>query len=200
MKPEENSGLVGVSRVAFLTILLFFLAPAVIVYSAFSIFPLLSTILYSTYDVKADGSLDHVGLENFRTLLGDPTWSVPFWNAFRNNVVFFLIHMLVQNPIGVALAALLSLPRLKLRSTYRTLIFMPTMLSVVIIGFVVAAHPVATVGHRQKLPERHRIGLPLCTMAGAGGDGAHHPVAHLRLAVRRHSDDPHLHGTAGHPG
>jgi raffinose/stachyose/melibiose transport system permease protein len=60
---------------------------------------------------------------------------VPFWNAFRNNCYFFFIHMLVQNPIGLALAAMLSLPRLRLRATYRTLIFMPTMLSVVIIGF-----------------------------------------------------------------
>ena len=33
------------------------------------------------------------------------------------------------------LAALLSLPVLRFRSTYRTLIFMPTMLSVVVIGF-----------------------------------------------------------------
>jgi raffinose/stachyose/melibiose transport system permease protein len=44
--------------------------------------------------------------------------------------------MLVQNPIGLFLAALLSSPRLRLSNTYRTLIFMPTMLSVVIIGFV----------------------------------------------------------------
>jgi raffinose/stachyose/melibiose transport system permease protein len=43
--------------------------------------------------------------------------------------------MCVQNPIGLALAALLSLPRLRFATTYRTLIFMPTMLSVVIIGF-----------------------------------------------------------------
>ena len=43
--------------------------------------------------------------------------------------------MFVQNPIGLLLAALLSLPRLRFRSAYRTLIFMPTMLSVVVIGF-----------------------------------------------------------------
>jgi raffinose/stachyose/melibiose transport system permease protein len=57
-------------------------------------------------------------------------------NALKNNFVFFLIHMLVQNPVGLMLAALLSLPRLRFRATYRTLIFMPTMLSVVVIGFV----------------------------------------------------------------
>jgi raffinose/stachyose/melibiose transport system permease protein len=135
-RAEMSGGLVGVSRGAFLTILFFFLAPAVVVYSVFSVFPLLSTILYSGYDVNPDGSLTFVGLENFRTLLGDPTWSQPFWNAFWNNCIFFLIHMFVQNPIGIALAALLSLPQLRWRGAYRTLIFMPTMLSVVIIGFV----------------------------------------------------------------
>ena len=44
--------------------------------------------------------------------------------------------MVVQNPIGLALAMLLSLPRAHGRSVYRTLIFLPTMLSVVIIGFI----------------------------------------------------------------
>ena len=84
---------------------------------------------------QPDGSYLFNSLGNFHTLLTDTTWSVPFWNAFRNNCYFFLIHMCVQNPIGLALAALLSLPRLRMRAAYRTLIFMPTMLSVVIIGF-----------------------------------------------------------------
>lgn len=131
-----SGGLVGVSRRRFAAILAFFLAPAIAIYSLFSVFPLLSTIVYSTYHVQPDGTHLFVGLDNIRTLLGDPTWSGPFWNAFRNNCVFFLIHMLVQNPIGLVLAALLSLPRLRLRAAYRTLIFMPTMLSVVIIGFI----------------------------------------------------------------
>ena len=41
----------------------------------------------------------------------------------------------MQNPIGIALAALLSLPHLRFRGFYRTVIFLPTMLSVVIVGF-----------------------------------------------------------------
>ena len=44
--------------------------------------------------------------------------------------------MLVQNPIGVLLAALLSSPRLRFRAFYRTAIFIPTILSFVIVGFV----------------------------------------------------------------
>ena len=120
---------------AFLRLLVFFLGPAVLVYSLFSVYPLLATILNSLYSRQSDGSYLWNGLGNFHTLLFDPTWSGPFWNAPRNNFVFFLIHMCVQNPIGLLLAALLSLPRLRFRATYRTLIFMPTMLSVVVIGF-----------------------------------------------------------------
>jgi raffinose/stachyose/melibiose transport system permease protein len=133
---SSQSSLVGLERGAFIRLLLVFLAPAVIVYSVFSILPLVLTIVNSLYVKTPGGGAVWNGLGNFQTLLGDETWSKPFWNAFWNNCKFFFIHMLVQNPIGLALAALLSLPKLKFRATYRTLIFMPTMLSVVIIGFI----------------------------------------------------------------
>lgn len=135
MASGPEIGIVGMSRATYLRLLAFFLAPAILVYSLFSIYPLIATIFNSLYLRQPDNSFVFVGLGNFVTLLTDTTWSVPFWNAFRNNCLFFLIHMAVQNPIGLVLAALLSLPRLRFRATYRTLIFMPTMLSVVIIGF-----------------------------------------------------------------
>jgi raffinose/stachyose/melibiose transport system permease protein len=132
---KPQSGLVGMTRAAYIRTLLFFLTPAVLIYSVFSIYPLVNTIVNSFYDKQDNGSFIFNGIANYKTLLADPTWSVPFWNAFWNNCKFFFIHMLVQNPIGLVLAALLSLPVLRFRSIYRTLIFMPTMLSVVVIGF-----------------------------------------------------------------
>jgi raffinose/stachyose/melibiose transport system permease protein len=132
--PQQHQ-LVGMSKSAFLRVLVFFLAPAVLIYTLFSIYPLIDTIIASFYDKQDDGSYAWNGISNFTTLLTDPTWSQPFWNAFWNNCKFFFIHMLVQNPIGLVLAALLSLPVLRFRHVYRTLIFMPTMLSVVVIGF-----------------------------------------------------------------
>jgi raffinose/stachyose/melibiose transport system permease protein len=113
-----------------------FLAPAALVYTLFSIYPLVDTIRLSLYATDAAGAAHFVGLDNFLRLLGDPQWAGPFWNAFGNNLVFFLIHMVVQNSIGLALAVMLSLPALTGRGVYRTLIFLPTMLSVVIIGFI----------------------------------------------------------------
>ena len=118
------------------TYIVAFLAPAAIIYTLFSIYPLIDTIRLSLYAADASGDTHFVGLANFTTLLTDPHWAGPFWNAFRNNLVFFAVHMIVQNSIGLALAVLLSLPALAGRNIYRTLIFLPTMLSVVIIGFI----------------------------------------------------------------
>ncbi len=114
--------------------ILVFLAPAVLVYTAIMIFPLFNTLRLSLFD-EVDQTRVFIGLDNFRTLFGDPRWSESFWNALANNFWFFLIHMVVQNPIGVLLAAILSHPRLRFATLYRTAIFVPTILSFVIVGF-----------------------------------------------------------------
>jgi raffinose/stachyose/melibiose transport system permease protein len=122
-------------RGRFLGLLALFLGPAVAIYTLLSIYPLIATMGLSTYTTDSSGAYHFLGFANFGTLLLDPDWSVHFWNAAKNNLIFFIVHMLVQNPIGIVLAGLLSLPGLKLKGLYRTLIFLPTMLSVVIVGF-----------------------------------------------------------------
>ncbi len=114
--------------------ILVFLAPAVLVYTALMIIPLFGT-LYLALFTKVEQQSVFVGFENFRTLFGDPRWSESFWNALWNNTWFFIIHMLVQNPIGIAIAAMLSTPALRFKGFYRTSIFVPTILSFVIVGF-----------------------------------------------------------------
>ncbi|ESW96699.1 ABC transporter permease [Mesorhizobium sp. LSJC268A00] len=111
-----------------------FLAPALLVYTAIMILPLAGTLQLSLFR-NVDQHQVFVGFTNFRTLFGDPNWSIGFWNALRNNTWFFIIHMVVQNPMGVMLAALLSSPRLRFAAFYRTAIFVPTILSFVIVGF-----------------------------------------------------------------
>ena len=111
-----------------------FLAPAVLVYTAIMILPLFGTLQLALFKEVANEQV-FVGFENFKTLFGDPRWSESFWNALRNNTWFFVVHMLVQNPVGILLAALLSSPRLRMAAYYRTAIFIPTILSFVIVGF-----------------------------------------------------------------
>ncbi len=111
-----------------------FLAPAVLVYTALMILPLFGTLKLSLYEA-VDNRQVFVGFDNFATLFGDPNWSESFWRALKNNTWFFFIHMAVQNPIGIAIAAMLSVPALRFKAFYRTAIFIPTILSFVIVGF-----------------------------------------------------------------
>ncbi|HUH08405.1 MAG TPA: sugar ABC transporter permease [Egibacteraceae bacterium] len=120
--------------------ILVFLLPAVAIYTSFMIYPLLDSVRLAFFGATSrfDGPTSEVfvGLDNFRRLLTDQRISAQFWNALRNNFVFFAIHALVQNPVGLLLAALLSDRTRRFAAAYRTLIFIPTTLSVVIVGFV----------------------------------------------------------------
>lgn len=120
-------------RKPFPTHIIVFLAPAVIVYTVFMIFPLLDSLRLSFVENETG---IFIGMQNYITLLTNQLWADQFWNSFWNNVKFFIINMLVQNPVALFLAALLSSRTLRWTSGYRTLIFVPTVLSVVIIGFI----------------------------------------------------------------
>lgn len=112
-----------------------FLAPAVLIYSIFMVFPLVDSLRLSFFTQDQRNVETFAGLQNYVRLLTDDNWAPSFWNAFKNNLIFFAVHTLVQNPIALLLAALLS-SGVRGRSVYRTLIFTPTLLSVVIIGFI----------------------------------------------------------------
>ena len=109
-----------------------FLAPSLLLYLTFVIYPYMRAMYISLTRWKGlSKPPEFIGLENFARMLDDAN----FWNALGNNFWFFFIHMLVQNPIGIALAAILSHPRLRFAALYRSAIFIPTILSFVIVGF-----------------------------------------------------------------
>jgi len=123
-------------RKPFPTHIVVFLAPATIIYTIFMIYPLIDSLRLSLYTPDDILGARFIGLQNYITLMTDELLSVRFWGALRNNFLFFFVHMLLQNPIGLFLATLLSNQKLRFSNTYRTILFMPTMLSVVIIGFI----------------------------------------------------------------
>ena len=115
--------------------LIVFLGPAVVVYTLFMIYPLLDSLRLSFFTTTQDNREIFNGIGNFRALLEDSNWAPRFWGALKNNLIFFCVHMIVQNPVGLLIAALL-VGNLRGRVFYRTVLFMPTVLSVVIIGFI----------------------------------------------------------------
>ena len=84
--------------------------------------------------VKAEGMF--FGFENFYQLYFDQLWSNALINAIENNLVFFVIHMTIQNIIGLCLAALVLQCSPKTRQVYLSILFLPTTLSVVIVAFI----------------------------------------------------------------
>lgn len=118
--------------------LILFTLPALAVYVAFSVYPLVSSVVLSFFDSDdRETGPRFVGFDNFVFLFTNPSTSERFWNALGNNVEFFLIHLLVELPVGLLMAALLTSGVLR-RTTglYRTLLFIPATLSVVIVGFI----------------------------------------------------------------
>ena len=115
--------------------ILVFLAPAVIIYTLFMVYPLIDSLRLSFYTIGEQNQEFFVGVQNYVTLFTDTNYAPRFWGALKNNLVFFAIHMIVQNSIGLLLAALLA-SGIRGSSVYRTVLFMPTVLSVVIIGFI----------------------------------------------------------------
>jgi raffinose/stachyose/melibiose transport system permease protein len=153
--------------------LIFFLAPAVIIYSLFLTWPLLDSLRSSFYDQRPDGTQVFVGLDNFNRLLNDPNatnYDERFFNAVGNNIRFFAIFMLVQNPVALLLAALLTTRNLRGASIYRTILFTPTTLSIVIIGWIwtLMLNPLwgiinnifKTVGLESAIPKEGWLGSP----------------------------------------
>lgn len=115
-----------------------FIAPALVIYTLFMIYPIFGSLLTSLYapDPANIQQRVFVGLQNYQMLLTADQWTERLSGAIGNNFVFFAVHMLVQNPLGLLLASLVSSPFVRFRTAYRTLIFTPTVLSFVLVGFV----------------------------------------------------------------
>lgn len=110
--------------------------PALAIYLMFAVLPLASSIVMSLFDTSGKGSA-FVGLDNYIYLFTQPVVSARFWNALANNAKYFAVHVVVEVPMGLLLAALLTSGALRRsEGVYRTLLFIPATLSVVIVGFI----------------------------------------------------------------
>jgi raffinose/stachyose/melibiose transport system permease protein len=113
-----------------------FLIPALVVYTVFMAFPLFNSMRLSLYQGQGLTPDRFVGLENYVQLFTNPLWRDRFFNALQNTFIFFFIHMLVQNTLGLLFATLISNPALRGRNVYRAIVFLPATLSILVTGFL----------------------------------------------------------------
>ncbi len=110
----------------------FFLAPFFTLFGVFMVYPLFDSIRLSTYSVRGMRDQTFVGLENIERLLADPL----FWTALWNTAYFAAGSLLLQLPVALALALLLSNARLKGRNLFRLSFFSPVLISGVFIAVI----------------------------------------------------------------
>ena len=114
-----------------------FLFPALVVYTVFMAYPLVNSMRLSLYTGSGLRPDKFVGLDNYNELLLEDSLSGDrFFNALTNTFIFFGIHMAVQNTLGLIFATLLSQSRLFGRNIYRTIIFIPATMSVLLTAFL----------------------------------------------------------------
>ena len=103
--------------------------PAFIFYVVFAIYPILQSFYYSVMDWNGFNEMTFVGLDNFKKLFADPL----FWNSVKNNLYVVLVSVLGQVPIALFFALLLN-RKLKGAKLFRTIGFLPVVLSTVVIS------------------------------------------------------------------
>ena len=150
--------------------LIVFLGPAIIIYTMFMAYPLVDSLRLSFYTRVDNGPLTYVGLDNFDRLFNEPVYSDRLWGALKHNIQWFILFMAIQNPVGLLLAALVASPFLKGAAIYRTIIFVPTTMSIVIIGWIwtlmlnplwgIVNDGMMTVGLESIIPSRGWLGDP----------------------------------------
>jgi raffinose/stachyose/melibiose transport system permease protein len=112
--------------------ILFFVTPALALMAVFILWPVISAVRMSFYRWKGFGPMDDfVGLRNFEYVLTDDV----FHGAITHNFIIVGLSILVQLPLGLAIALLLN-RRMRGRGLLRTIIFVPYVLAEVIAGVI----------------------------------------------------------------
>lgn len=106
-------------------------APALILFSVFIVWPALLTIYTSFFDQPTRGR-GFIGLSNYGDMIADPV----FWIAMRNNLLFIACNLVVQVGIGTIFAALLDRGVRRFSTVIRTIIFAPLVIAPVAIGVI----------------------------------------------------------------
>ena len=109
-----------------------FLLPALILIAVFIVYPVIDTFLISGF--KWNGiSADRIftGLDNWNALIHDEM----FWKSFRHNLTVMVFSILLQIPLGMALATFLDAGGKKF-NIFKIIWFLPYLMSSVAIAFL----------------------------------------------------------------
>lgn len=116
-------------------VLLTFLLPALVLYTVFIVYPLISAFEYSAYSWTGNRQNGFAGLANFRDIFTKYPLSQDIWRAFGHNVLFFVGTMLIETTLGLAFAVLLHKSRFGKRFL-QTAYTLPHLVSPIVVGYL----------------------------------------------------------------
>ncbi|WP_257347313.1 carbohydrate ABC transporter permease [Pseudalkalibacillus decolorationis] len=111
-----------------------FILPALLLILSFVFLPIVLNLFYSLYRWNAfEAGRVFVGLEYYIRLFKDPI----FYTALKNNFLFAVISLMFQVGGGLIIAAILEDKLIrKFQPFFRTVIFMPSVVSIVVVGLL----------------------------------------------------------------
>ncbi|MBG6055434.1 ABC-type sugar transport system permease subunit [Salinibacterium sp. CAN_S4] len=104
--------------------------PALIIFVGFVIVPVLIAAYYGFFSWSGIGpATEFIGLRNYVTILTDSS----FQEALRHNAIIAVLSLVFQAPVAIGLALLLN-RKMRGQSALRVLIFVPYVISEVVVG------------------------------------------------------------------
>lgn len=120
------------AKLSYRLFLFWFIAPALLIYLLYVVYPIFATFYYSTFKwtgIQADKTF--IGLENYVRLIGDQV----FLKTITNNLLLVVASVVTQIPLGLIMALILFAPIKGIR-LFRTVYFLPLLMSTVALGIL----------------------------------------------------------------
>ncbi len=111
--------------------ILVMIAPAVILFSLFVIYPVLYSMGYSLTKFQGFGDPEFIGFDNYVTLSQDPF----FWQSLQNTLVILVVSIVLLVPLSFGLALLLR-RRVPGGGALRALVFAPAIIAPILVGLI----------------------------------------------------------------
>jgi len=109
-----------------------FIAPYLALTAVFTVYPLANAAVLAFYQTNGPASRTFVGIDNFRFLLGDPS----FHKALANTSVFTLASVALVLPLAMGLAVLLHGRQGRAKGFLRLLLFSPNLVGGIFVGIL----------------------------------------------------------------
>ncbi|QUQ63968.1 carbohydrate ABC transporter permease [Kutzneria sp. CA-103260] len=106
---------------------LLFLLPMLVVFTAFSWYPIVQSVVMSFQQTNMVTAPVFVGLDNFRSVLTDPL----LWTAVRNTLWFAVLALLFGYPVPLVAAVLMSEVR-RFRGLFSAMAYLPVVIPPVV--------------------------------------------------------------------